>query len=287
MLKPAWHEPPLPRWFADEGFQSVFEALLAATRHGGADAVEVLETAARVCDGDASSWVEEWVAAAGHAWELARAAEERYPISAREHFLRAGTYYGVAAELAWRSAEPDREAALRERRHACWERSVRGLAEPLGSVGHFFGATAGERRALVIVDTSGGCVSDAWNRAGVAAFRRGHNWLSVEPDADGTLGLSRVLDTLGARADVDAKRIAVVGGASLPLALAREHRLAAAVVDPAVPVARHVIDAVRTPLLLCGPQARLVSPDAPRLDDPASPSVRKAQIFDSLAGYIG
>jgi hypothetical protein len=282
----AWNQSALPRWFADQEFQATFEFLLAATRHGAADAVEVLETAARVTDGDADSWMDEWAATAGTAWEQAHAAGlALHPISARQHHLRAATYYGVAGGLVGRSQEPERAAALLDRERECWEEAIEGFAVAL-EPGHFFPTpgVAG-RGAVVIVDTGGAGPALSWSRAGAAARRRGHHWVTLD-DAP----LSELIDVLGERPDADPRRIALValgaGGASLPQRLATERRLAAAVADPAAPVARAVIDVVRTPLLLCGPLARLVSSTHPRIEEPVSPSVRESAIFDWLEAYL-
>jgi hypothetical protein len=290
---PAWHEPPLPRWFTDDTFQRTFELLLAAPRHGAADAVELLETAARIKDGDADSWVDEWAGAGGYAWTGAHAADARHSVSAREHFLRAATYYGAAAALASRSSEPEREQSLRERQRTCWDRAMHTTAQRLGSVGSFFrapDARAGELRAAVIVHTAGGPPLDAWIRAGAAAGRRGHHWLYVTPADEDDPTLTHALGVLLTRADVDPRRIAVIAldaaAAQLPFTLAHEHRLAAAVVDPAAPAPHRTVAAIRTPLLACGPQAALLSPVLPRLDGTAPPGAREAEIFDWLALYL-
>lgn len=282
----AWNEPALPRWFDDEAFQAAFELLLAATRHGAADAVEVLETAARIADGDGDAWMDGWAAMAGTVWERAHAAEQAlHLVSARQHHLRAATYYGIAGALADGSQEPERAAALLERERECWNAAIHGFAVPLDP-GYLFPAPgAAGRGPVVIVDTGGAGPALSWSRVGAAASRRGHHWATLD-DAP----LSELIDVLTVRNDIDAQRIALVAlgasGARLPQWLATEHRLAAAVADPAAPVAHAVIDAVCTPLLLCGPLARLVSPTHPRIEEPVSPSVRESAIFDWLDGYL-
>jgi hypothetical protein len=87
---------------------------------------------------------------------------------------------------------------------------------------------------------------------GIAANERGYHWMTFDgPGQQATLFLqhipfrhdweavlSPVMDAMVARSDVDAERIAVIGvsqgGYWVPRALAFEHRLAAAVIDPGV-----------------------------------------------------
>jgi hypothetical protein len=94
------------------------------------------------------------------------------------------------------------------------------------------------------------CTSQMWVRGGAAAAERGCHWMTFDgpgqqsalierglparPDWEAVL--SRVIDAMRARHEVDATRIAVVGvdegGYSVPRALAFDHRVAAAVADP-------------------------------------------------------
>jgi hypothetical protein len=122
--------------------------------------------------------------------------------------------------------------------------------------GYFFPATdarAGERRPLVVLNNgSDGATSQMWPAGGAAASERGYHWMTFDgPGQQAALfeqGIGMrpdweavrtpVLDAMTARPDVDPGRVAVIGvsqaGYWVPRALAFEHRLAAAVVDPGV-----------------------------------------------------
>ena len=51
--------------FDDDDFRRAFADVLGGARRGASDVGEALATAARIEDGDADSWVLEWVASAG------------------------------------------------------------------------------------------------------------------------------------------------------------------------------------------------------------------------------
>ncbi len=240
--------------FATETFREGLEALLAAVAGGAADLGEVVETAARVQDGDADSWLREWTAAGGAAW----AAATRRPSARR--YLHAATYYAAPLELIAATDGSVSETALRIRQRTCWERAV-GL---LGGVplripyedrtlpGAFFRGGRG-RRPLVVVDHGGReQASRAWLRAGAAAHDRGYHWMTFDgpgrqavmrragpalrPDWEAVI--TPVVDAMLARPDVDPARLAIVGvgeaSYGVVRALAFEHRLTAAVADPGV-----------------------------------------------------
>jgi hypothetical protein len=111
----------------------------------------------------------------------------------------------------------------------------------------------GERRAAVIVNNDAyGPTSQAWVRGGAAAAARGHHWLTFDGPGqqaalveqglhareDWEAVLGPVVDAVAGRRDVDPERIAALGlgegGWLVARALAFEHRLAAAALDPAV-----------------------------------------------------
>jgi hypothetical protein len=253
--------------FQDPGFQDAFERVLGGAFRGAADAGEVLATAARVCDGDADSWVREWTATAGTAWAAGGVASRKgHRVSARSHLLRAGGYYDAALRLVTFSTEPERQLVLWRRQRACWDRAVALFDAPAERLelpyedttlpGYFFrapDAVPGERRPLVVLNNgSDGATSRMWVLGGAAAAERGYHWMTFDgpgqqaalfeqglrfrPDWESVL--TPVADALLARADVDPGRVAVIGvglgGFLMPRALAFEHRFAAAVADPGV-----------------------------------------------------
>jgi hypothetical protein len=244
--------------FDDPDFEDGLEAVLAASRRGAADAGEALATAARIADGAADSWVREWSATAGAAWAAAAAAARR--VSARDHYLRAATYYAAALLQIANGSEPERERDVWRRQRVCWDRAVERLgAEPVaipypaGSLpGYLFraaDAAPGEPRPLVVLDGGSGAT---WPAAGAAAAERGYHWMVFDGPGQGAARFEQGLalrpdwvagrgpgaDAMAARADVDAGRMALVGsgraGHLVARALVFEHRFAAAVADPGV-----------------------------------------------------
>jgi hypothetical protein len=248
--------------FTDSDFQYGFERALGGAYRGMADVGEVLATAAQIQDGDADSWVDQWTATAGEAWD---AAQRGRRVSAATHYLRACGLYAAALHGVPRSSEPERHRPLWRRQRDCWDRAVDLLpvAEQItipyeGALlpGYFFrapGARAGEPRPLVVINNGSETpTSAAWVHGGAAAGERGYHWMTFDgpgqqaaryelglpfrPDWEAVL--APVLDTMLARPDVDGARVAVIGvnqgGFWVPRALSFEHRFAAAVVDPGI-----------------------------------------------------
>lgn len=111
----------LTRFESDE-FQRGLEVVLDGAHRGAADAAEVRATAARIDDGDADSWVLEWIASAGAVRAAGNAALRAGDRSgALAGLRRAASYYGAALELLSRSSEEDRRPELWRRERDCWE----------------------------------------------------------------------------------------------------------------------------------------------------------------------
>lgn len=253
--------------FSDADLQRELEVALAGACWAAADLGELAATAARIVDGDADGWVLEWTATAGAAWADANAADRAgRRAGARGHYLRAATSYATALAAVARSSEPERRLDLWRRQRTCWDRAVARFDPPAQRLalpyedttlpGYFFpapDAAPGARRATVIVSHGGdGPTSQALALGGAAAARHGYHWMTFDspgreaalveqglaPRADAEAVLTPVVDALLARRDVDAARLAVIGigeaGYAVPRALAVEHRLAAAVVEPGV-----------------------------------------------------
>ncbi len=254
-------------YFRDDDFQFALETALGATYRQAADVGEVLATAERIADGDADCWVHEWTTTAGTAWAAARQADRfGLTVSALGAYRRAATYYAAALYRVSHSSEPERHLDLWRRQRACWTRIVELAPVPGERLcipyertelpAFFFrapDASPAERRPLVILNNgSDGATSQMWVHGGAGASERGYHWMTFDgpgqqaalfeqgipfrPDWEAVL--SPVLDVMLRRSDVDPDRIAVIGigqaGYWIPRALAFEHRLAAAVVDPGV-----------------------------------------------------
>jgi hypothetical protein len=258
-------KPAYEPHFRHDDFQFGLEIALGACQRGGADAGEVLVTAARIKDGDADAWVHEWTATAdavetaGH--EAAAAGRQ---VSALAYLRRAATYLATALDQIDASHENEGKLALWHRQRACWEQIVdlsggERVAIPYDGTtlpGFFFraaDASPGEPRPLVVLNNgSDGATSQMWVQGGASAGERGYHWMTFDgpgqqamlfeqgvpfrPDWEAVL--TPVLDAMVARPDVDAGRVAVIGvsqaGFWVPRALAFEHRFAAAVADPGV-----------------------------------------------------
>jgi tetratricopeptide (TPR) repeat protein len=178
--------------FDSNEFQSALTSLCACLHRDASDIDEVLATTARIEDGDADSWVLEWIATAGEVWARANAeARAGRRESALACFRRAASYYDAALALIARSAECDRRLQVWRRQRTCWERVVdllpaRGerITIPyLGTTlpGYFFAAPCRGRRPLVIMNNgSVSCTSQMWVRGGAAAAERGYHWMTFD-----------------------------------------------------------------------------------------------------------
>ena len=255
------------RWFADDDFQYGLDLALGSVYRQAADVGEVLRTAERIPDGDADRWVDEWAATAAVAIGFAQDAQrDRRRTSALAHYRRAATYLATALYRAEHCSEPEQARELWRRQRACWDQIV-DLTAPAGErlsipyedatlPGWFFrapGAAVGEPRPVVIINNgSDAATSQMWVHGGAAASERGYHWMTFDgPGQQSTLAeqgmhfrpdweavLTPVLDHLLDRPDTDPDRVVVIGvsqgGYWVPRALAFEHRLAAAAVDPGV-----------------------------------------------------
>lgn len=237
-----------------ERFDREMRALLAAARWSAADLEQVLTTAARIDLADGDSWMREWTAAGGTAWAQAQATGRA------DGFLHAATYYGAALALIDDSDGTVDEAALWLRQRDCWERALPALpgnqiAIPYGRTtlpGYLILGGAG-RRPVIAIDPGGRMVaSQGWVTVGAAAHADGAHVLIFDGPGgqasrqlgglvarpDGGVVLEAVADLLLSRADVDGRRLAVVGlefGAfGVAQGLRAEHRFAAAAVVPGI-----------------------------------------------------
>ncbi|MGY1690805.1 alpha/beta hydrolase family protein [Geodermatophilus sp. SYSU D01105] len=251
--------------FKDEDFDFATRNVLGGVYARAADVGEVLGTVARISDGHAQSWVDEWTATADR---LAAEARTARPHSAAARSLRAAAYYAAATEMADRTDDAGLFPRLWERHRAAWDAFVDTTGEATGVAverleipyegttlpGYLFrSGPAGEpRRTLVYNNGSDGSVVGAWVRGIADALARGWNAMTFDgPGQNAALlrqGLhfrpdwehvvTPVVDALAARPDVDPRRLALVGvsqgGYWVPRAVAFEHRIAAAVADPGV-----------------------------------------------------
>src|SRR5579871_4947461 len=83
--------------FVDEEFQFGLEIALGAAYRQASDVGESLATADRIADGDADSWVNEWMATAERTEAAGAAADSAgHRESALAYYRRGATYYATA-----------------------------------------------------------------------------------------------------------------------------------------------------------------------------------------------
>jgi hypothetical protein len=254
-------------FFKDDSFDFLTRIALGGTFYRCADVGEVLATVDGVKDGNGAQWVAAWEATARRLQdegEARRAAGHHR--SAAAAFLRAAKYHETASYAAYLEKGPEDGVArfdeLWERYRDVWDAFLDVVAwssepveipyEDTTLPGYLVRSGDGARRTLVMNNGSDGSMVDMWMQGALEALERGWNVLLFDGPgqgaafvrqglafrADWEAVLTPVLDWLTARAEVDAGRIAVLGvsqaGYWVPRALSREHRFAAAVVDPGV-----------------------------------------------------
>lgn len=255
----------MPPFFQHPGFDFETRIALGAASYRCAEAGEVLATAAAVKDGDFDSWFDAWTATAERlaaAAAVAEAAGRRQ--SAREAWLRASKYHGMAFFFVLGTRDPSRGPASWRAGRAALDRAVALWPTPAARVeipfegrvlrGYWLDPDDDPRpRPLVILNNgSDGTATDMLAMGGVAAVERGwrtlifdgpgqgaalyEDGLTFRPDWETVI--SPVLDFALARPGVDPARVALLGvsqgGYWVPRAAAFEPRIKAAVADPGV-----------------------------------------------------
>lgn len=250
------------RWLDNDEFSAEFLKLLGAAQEGGSMVSECMLVASRIDPNDrAHSWHREWLRIADRNAARANTAVERgHVVTATSNWLRAINYYQVSA-LALDDGDAQRQDAL-ETMRACARQYLAHLT-PAGEVveipwlqdhaleGYFLPAPATSGPAPVVV-----CMGDPGHRKEEFLFKtarhareRGMSLLAVDLLGLGTgagfdeivgrrdleSSISHVMDYLTTRADVDERKIALVGDGAGSSFVARgvaiDHRFAAVVCD--------------------------------------------------------
>jgi pimeloyl-ACP methyl ester carboxylesterase len=224
--------------FKDDSFAFEFVRNLGFTYYGGADLGEMFATAEQIAEGDMESWFAAWNARGLRTLERAQAdLAGRHPVSARESFLRASTYFRMAEfYLHGNPADPrilqTAKASVRSYAEAAklmgptWER-VEIPYEGTTLPGFFYKADeSGEPRPTIIFhggyDSS---LEEMFFYGGAAAVRRGYNCLTFDGPGQGLplreQGLvfrhdwekvvTPAVDFALARPDVDGTRLGLIG----------------------------------------------------------------------------
>ncbi len=262
--------------FNDNDMDFTFgSVVLGSATNGGSEIGEAFATAARIKDGDAASWQEEWL-------KMARLAEERgekslkggHKVSARQQLMRASNYYrvGLMAMLpddprllqsGKKSRELMRKAGqLMDPPLEYFEVPFEGTVLP-----GFFRAPKADgkpRKTLLMLGGGETFAEDLIFYIMPQAIERGYNFITVDLPGQGLMPLEgkyfraemwkpvvAVVDKIIARKEIDKKRLAVYGisggGGFAPQAAEHDKRLKAVVVNSCV-VDAHPLFASMTPV---------------------------------------
>lgn len=255
--------PDIKPFFKDPALDFQARGLLGRAVSGCTEIGEVLSTLPRIRK--VAQWGPEMAVTAARVRAIADGClKSGHVVSAGGAYLRAATYY--AASVDGYTTQPDSPQLLESFRahRACWDAFIdcgKGVHVRLdvpfeGTTlpGYLLrpDASGAKRRTFVMTNGSDGAISDMWGAGAFAALARDYNvFLYDGPGQQSTLFergmkfrhdweavLTPVVDTLVARAEVDASRLAAYGisqaGYWLPRALAFEHRFVAAIPDPGV-----------------------------------------------------
>lgn len=246
---------------ADLDFET--RTTLGKAASGAVDIGEVLATIAEIDEGDHQAWFERWMALGARLQKVAdECRASGYLVSASDTYLRASTYYGVAlGGIDHLENDAPLLPTFRLHRRA-WDDFIDTTQIPAEQVaipyegmtmpGYLFKPAGQDIRAcLILANGSDGTLSGLWGCA-EAALARGYVVLMFDGPGqqsmlfekniafrfDWEAVITPVVDFLLAREDVGSHRLAIYGisqaGYWVPRALAFEHRIAAAVVDPGV-----------------------------------------------------
>ncbi|HWR38877.1 MAG TPA: alpha/beta hydrolase [Patescibacteria group bacterium] len=249
------HDTGVRYHFTDTDMDFNFGTLvLGATVNHGVETGEAFNTAARIKDGDAASWQEEW-------FQLAQRAEARgeqslaagHRVSGRDQLQRAAYYYRISL-LAILPGDPRlQERALKSR--SLMKKAGELFDPPLeyfeipfeGTVlPGYFRKAPGDKPAKTLLMIGGGetFAEDLVFYIAPQAYDRGYNFMTVDLPGQGLLPmegkvfrpdmhvpLKAVVDYALTRPEVDTKQLAAYGysggGGFVPQAAMHDSRLAA------------------------------------------------------------
>jgi alpha-beta hydrolase superfamily lysophospholipase len=249
-------------FFKDALWDSQLLRTMGHGTYGGAEVGECLAAAASATAGDRDSWYRAWTGLGDRLYAAAEASwKQGHRVSAQSAFLRASNYYRNAYIFHLEAPLPEsvvtgyrRQRDAFRRAAAAMKRPPETLAFPLGKgtmPGYFFAASAPGPRPLLIVVGGYDCTAEeCYFFDAAAAVVRGYHCVVFDGPGQGGMLLEQgipfrpdfekavftVLDTVLGRADVDAKRVALLGesfGGYLAPRAAPDARVAACILDPA------------------------------------------------------
>ncbi len=249
--------------FQDNDMDFTFgSVVLGSAANGGVEIGEAFATAAKIKDGDAASWQDEWHKMA----QMAEARGEKslkggHKVSARQQLMRASNYYRVSlmamladdqrlAERGKKSRELMRKAGkLMDPPLEYFEVPFEGTMLP----GFFRAAKADGKSRKTLLMLGGGetFAEDLIFYIMPQAIERGYNFITVDLPGQGNMPLQgkyfradmwspvmAAVDKVITRKEIDKKRLAVfgisAGGGFAPQAAEHDKRLKAVVVSSCV-----------------------------------------------------
>jgi hypothetical protein len=253
--------PLIYRLSSDKEFSYQLEVILSMADGGGANTGEVLRAASQIAAGDFETFYSSFYVLAAKIHEVAASIDvQKFPVSARDAFFRAATYFRAADFFLhgnisdpriyslWNSMLSDFDQGLGLLSIPGERKNVTGPGFDIPII--FYKASNDNNpRATVLVGSGyDGSQEELLHVVGKAILERGWNFVTYEGPGQPTvrrqqkLGLipnwwdvvTPVVDYLNTRPDVDMTKLALEGisfGAILaPRAAAYEHRFAAVLV---------------------------------------------------------
>jgi len=247
---------------SDPSFHFELLRTLAHARYFGADVGEVLEAASRIEAGNFESFAKVFESLANRVYEQAQQIDKTTrPVSARDAYFRAATYFRAADFYLHGNPEDSRINDFWQKQTIAFDRAIALLPNPGERItwkadgfdvpAIFFRTGVADasnpRPTLIMGNGYDGAQEEMLHSCGFAALERGYNVVTYEGPGQPTVlrnqGLgfitqwekvvSPVVDYLRTREDVDSAKIGLIGfsmGGFLALrAAAFEGRLAAAI----------------------------------------------------------
>lgn len=263
----------------DTEFAFVLEEALSLSNNFGANTGEILRAASQIVPGDYESWYREFNFLANTIHDRAtNISAHRFPVSAREAYLRSATYYRMADFFLvgnvsdprvydlWDAALADFDSALE-----LWPTPAKRYNITAGNftVPVIFYSPAGSsivaKKLPTIIAGTGydGSQEELWHTIGRSAVDRGFNFVTYEGPGQPTvrrqqdLGfipnwwdvVTPVVDFVSRRQDVDMDQLALIGvsfgGSLAPIAAAHEPRFSAILaIDGLVDIQKSILDSL-------------------------------------------
>lgn len=251
-------------YFKDELFDAQFLRALSAIYYGGADIGECFATAQRIKETNLESWYQEWISTAAKVEAQAEASlAAGHPVSAREAFLRAATYYRTAYIFMFKTPVDPRLVDAFDKQTACFQKAAPLFTPAFESIsipyenttlpGYFYRAdnSGMPRPTLVVNGGYDGTNEENYFFCAAAALRRGYHCLCFDGPGQGAVlikqgitfrpdwekVLTPVREYVATLPEVDQDKVALTGvsfgGFLAARALCFEHRFAAFIADPA------------------------------------------------------